>query len=366
MLRGLAWGEAVAAVGVERGLRRDSAATLAKMAVALLAAAEGGPTSAPTWAKLAEAVGCDERTVGRWVAWLRQAGLLVTVEHGSTEQFRPRGMALEGNRAAVYLLTVPVPVPVPGRAGPVSDAAPVSVTERRVTPQASLPRERRRTPPHARTRARASPAEPLVAAGRTKDGRGGGGRQSSDRGRVGQGPRARRRAEQLAIAAAVRERSLDLRAISAAAVAAVARPLLDAGWGVADLVHAIDHTPDGAVRRFTAGPGVQPWAGLDVDRPGQSRRVERQSAPVGSPGGWLAWRLRPWAGHPPPAAARRTAAQAARAAAAAAAAARAACNAATIAAAAPPPVGFAAARRVLRENIGQRPTVVRRPWTPTR
>ena len=362
MLRGPAWEAAVVALGVERGLRRDSAATLAKMAAGLLAAAEGGATSAPTWAKLAEAVGCDERTVARWLAWLRAAGLLVTVEHGSTEQFRPRAMDLEGNRAAVYLLTVPVP----DRGVPVTDAPRVSVSDRRVTPRASLPRERRRTPPHARTRAGASPPGPLVAAGRTKDGRGGGEGQVRDRGPAGQGPRARRRAEQLAVAVALRERSLDLRAISAAAVAAVARPLLDAGWETADLMHAIDHTPDGTARRFTAGPGIQPWAGIDVDRPGQSRRAERFSAPVGSPGAWLAWRLRPWAGHQPPAAARRAAAQAARAAAAAAAAARAAANAATIAAAAPAPVGFAAARRALRESAGQRPAVVRRPWTPTR
>ena len=44
------------------------------------------------------------------LAWLRARGLLASVEHGSTPRTRPAALAgLGGNRAAVYLLTRPLP-----------------------------------------------------------------------------------------------------------------------------------------------------------------------------------------------------------------------------------------------------------------
>ena len=119
-----------------QGLRKDYAKTLDAIVAALIDDAESGCTAAPTWKALAAAAGCCERTVGRWIAWLRSRRLLVTVEHGSTEATRPRTMALEGNRAAVYAFTAPLPEPAPEPAqapapagGPVTDAGPVSVTE---------------------------------------------------------------------------------------------------------------------------------------------------------------------------------------------------------------------------------------------
>lgn len=367
ILRGPAWGAAVLTSALRDGRRSHGVVTLGKLVVALLAAAGGGATSAPTWRGLVEASGRDERTVARWVAWLRAQGLLVTVEHGSTVQFRPRTMDLEGNRAAVYLLTVPLlqrSAAVVQRDRPGRPPASPAVSGESVTPSTAPRRGSSRRPPHARTSVCADRRDPLVAAGRTKDSQGGGGGVVPKEPSADLGPRGQRRAKQLILAAALRERSLDLRGISAAAVAAVVRPFLTAGWGVEDLVHAIDHEPGGAARRFTAGPGVQPWAGIDVDRPEPGRRRERQSAPVGSPGAWLAWRLRPWSGHQPPTAARRVAAVTAQAAAAAAAAARRAENAAAALAATPPPTGFAAARAALRESAGQRRSGVRQPWTP--
>ena len=62
------------------------------------------------------------------LAWLRERGLLAVVEHGSTPATRAAPLAgLAGNRAAVYLLTTPLPrsvdisepvgEPVPGGRG---------------------------------------------------------------------------------------------------------------------------------------------------------------------------------------------------------------------------------------------------------
>ena len=385
MLCGPGWGVAVLAAARQSGRRGHGLATLEKIVTALLEDANGGATSGPTWAVLIAASGRGERTVARWVRWLRAKGLLVTVENGSTEQFRPQDMPLEGNRCAVYLLTEPLSdlaAPLAPSAAAGSPAAgphlvrvprvgrlPASLLVRAesVSPQSPPTSRRTQRSTHARTSACARPPGPLEAPGRTKSGRGGSEKQVSEWPAGLLGPRARRRCEQLAVAAALRERALDLRGISAAAVASVVRPFLAAGWGVEDLIHAIDHAPDGTRRYFAAGAVPQPWAGIDVDRPEPAlrSRTERQSAPVASPGAWLAWRLRPWAGHQPPAAARRAAGIAARAAAAAAAVVRRAQNAATAAAAVPAPPSITAARKALRESAAGRPRAVRRPWTPT-
>ena len=389
-----AWLGAVAAVVAGSGMREDCAENTVAIAQALAEAAKGS-TSAPLWPELVEATGLSRSTVTRRLAWLRRAHLLVTVEHGSTQRFRPASMVeVAGNRAAVYLLTTPAPpppcrsgrpfvpaptAPRPARSVPAcrSDRDPETMIKISDTPCSPLPWERREIPPHAREDAGAphwpgpsgGPRSAVVAT-KAKDDRGGGGDQvrsevQGARGRCeGPGPRARRRAEQLAAAAALRERSLDLRPISPAAIASITRPLLAAGWEVADLVHAIEHTPDGARRWFTSGPAVSAGAGFDVDSPRPRGRGERAGAPVRSAGGWLTSRLAPWQGRSGPVAALRAAQVAAGAARAAAAASRRAEAAAAAASAVAPPAGFAAARAALRQRAGGRPGPTRRPWTP--
>lgn len=368
-----AWREVAASAMAT--VRSDYAKTLGAIVTALADDAENGSTSAPTWPALAAAAGCVERTVGRWIAWLRQRRLLVTAEHGSTEATRPASMALEGNRAAVYLLTQPLPdldEPAAQAQGRAADVAPVSVTDVGVTPPALPLRRRGRKPTRGRAnrhkRGEQHPAPispPWGAAGKDaedEEGRREGhqsGYQRAD-GRT----RGDQRAADLAIAAALRRSALDLRSISDAAVRSVIRPLTATGWGVADLIHAIDHEPDGTRRWYTSAPAL-PVASLDVDGVAPQGRRERPAVPVGSPVAWLHWRLRAWQGLPGPATARRAATIDGQRAATARATARREANAATQAASTTAPAGFAAARAALR--VTTRPSAAQRsfqPWVP--
>ncbi|WP_189061943.1 hypothetical protein [Longimycelium tulufanense] len=64
----------------------------------------------PTWDALIAASGWSRTRMSTWLRQLKVLGWLVTVEQGSTPQFRPMALAHEvkGNRAAVYQLTVPL------------------------------------------------------------------------------------------------------------------------------------------------------------------------------------------------------------------------------------------------------------------
>jgi hypothetical protein len=64
----------------------------------------------PTWARLIDASGWKRSTMAGWLRQLRVLGWLGLVERGSTPQFRPMALVddVEGNRAAVYRLRVPL------------------------------------------------------------------------------------------------------------------------------------------------------------------------------------------------------------------------------------------------------------------
>ncbi|MEV4649020.1 hypothetical protein [Saccharopolyspora sp. NPDC049357] len=74
----------------------------------------------PTWERLCEATGWARSTMAGWLRQLRVTGWLTTIEHGSTPRFRPMARAdVEGNRAAVYALRIPVrPGDVDAEQGP--------------------------------------------------------------------------------------------------------------------------------------------------------------------------------------------------------------------------------------------------------
>jgi hypothetical protein len=95
--------------------------------------------SRPTWAALMTGTGRRRSWLAARLAWLRERGLLAVVEHGSTPATRAGPLAgLAGNRAAVYLLTTPLPrsadisepagEPVPEAGEPTPEAA-VEITE---------------------------------------------------------------------------------------------------------------------------------------------------------------------------------------------------------------------------------------------
>ncbi|TXR51564.1 hypothetical protein [Quadrisphaera setariae] len=172
----------------------------------------------------------------------------------------------------------------------------------------------------------------------------------------------------------LRTRALDLRPLSVAAVASVIRDQVAQGWGVEDFVWAIDHTPDGKARTYTAGPqpssaplsmaSSMPSSVVDVDHADRSAAERRRrgvvvdggarpARAVAYPAAWLRWRLAPWRGLAGPVVASRAAAAQRSAAAAAATAARRAEQAAATAASVPPPVVLAEARAALRARWGR-------------
>jgi hypothetical protein len=87
--------------------------------------------SRPTWAVLMAGTNRQRSWLAGRLGWLRERGLLGTVEHGSTPATRPLPLAgLAGNRAAVYLLCTPAPPVEPAPAGPADPRpAPEMITD---------------------------------------------------------------------------------------------------------------------------------------------------------------------------------------------------------------------------------------------
>ena len=63
------------------------------------------------------------------------------------------------------------------------------------------------------------------------------------------------RRQQLAAARTVRDRALSLRVLSTRDVRSLIRPFLEAGWTCADVLHALEHSPEGAHRLDSLGAG---------------------------------------------------------------------------------------------------------------
>lgn len=421
------WLRVVRASAQVAALRADAARTVLEVAAVLALAARADATSAPTWPVLVERSGYSRATVARVLAWLRRAQLLVTLENGSTEQFRPRPrvrasrpapVPVEGNRAAVYLLTEPLPdlddVDLVDHAPDQSGHKPLPQTSSQVSTHTfrhETPRGFSRNPlgdqPREGARVAREERAPGVGAGSRAALRSGG-RPSGDHlaasgltrapmgvssspartgsppdsrletppagGGYRRGPRGTKgaqRAADLAVAAALRARSLDLRPLSDQAIRSAIRPHVARGYDVEDLLWSIDHEPSGAARTFTAGPraGASSALALPAEVVGErSRRGVvadggvRPAREVADPAGWLRWRLAPWAGRPAPVAARRAEALQRAARARQAAQERRAAHAAAVAAAVPPPAVLAEARAALRSRLGaQWPSAVRAP-----
>lgn len=207
-------------------------------------------TARPTWPLLEERSGLSRRTVARWLAWLRGAGLLGVVESGTTPRFRPMALSeADGNRAAVYVLAVP------STSAEAVEVAPAELsTAESGTPTWSVLEEK---DPDARARAAAQEPGPLRGPDRADGG------EAWPRTRA-----AGSRHERLELARRLQREAPDLRRLSDRAVRHLLRPWLLAGWTAAELLHAIDHDPDGTERTWTTS--------------------------VRSPGGWLLSRLEAW------------------------------------------------------------------------
>ena len=92
--------------------RSDSAKRLRAMLATLARHADWDDhTTWPTWERLMATTGWSRSTMSSWLAELQRRGWLLRVETGSTPRFRPMALHhVEGNRAAVYQLRVPVAV----------------------------------------------------------------------------------------------------------------------------------------------------------------------------------------------------------------------------------------------------------------
>lgn len=221
-------------------------------------------TSRPGWDTLMSTTGLSRATVAAWLRWLRERGLLVVVEHGTTPRFTPRAERRDDDRntAAVYLLTATSQVP--------ADRAPGFVDGTR-TPTWVLPArcpEVERCRRYTRAREPGGREAPTLRVVATDD--------PTGAAVLAPWPRwapAVTNVDRLALCLRLSGELPVVAAVGRARrVRHLLRPWLQAGWTVRGLVYAIDHTPDGEPHRFA-------W---------------RSMAEIRNPAGWLLHRLRLW------------------------------------------------------------------------
>ncbi len=250
--------------------RKDLKANIWRFANALAQCPGFDPASMtimPVWQRLQERFGFPPKSISNYFRRLRDWGALAVVATGRTAEFTPKSSGRTENEAAIYVLlekveeadveksSVPVPTravnnPPHARAGEDSklqiEAAPPLTSSKRAAQRRAVNHQlqNRQEPfwdPNATTNAM------------TK--------------------RERREAERLA-SLELQFRSLALRRISTAHVAAICRPFLQAGWTVKDLRHAIDWRPNTDARyHHDADHGVD------------------------NVGAWLRYRLSKWIRH---------------------------------------------------------------------
>jgi hypothetical protein len=242
-------------------LRADGREHLAAIAWVLASTASWADLSTrPTWALLQQRSGLSRAAVARWLAWLRARGLLGVIETGTTPRFAPMALAADAeNRAALYQLCTPQPAGAGHDQLSGSEHDQLFSVDETETPTPLGLQEN----PYAR----ASQLKP----GSLREQK----PRNYERGQLAwsRTALARTRAERFALAERLQAEAPTLRALSTPALRHLLRPFIsrpELGWTVAWLLHALDHSPDGTLRTFTA--------------------------PVRVPAGWLRFRLSAWTG----------------------------------------------------------------------
>lgn len=229
-------------------------------------------TTRPTEQRIADDLDLALSTVKRWIRWLRERGFLGVVEKGTTNRYR-RGNQCGltddglGNRAAVWVLCTPAPELDEGdMCTDKTTTEPPSLTlPKRVKEGPTHAREERSTP---RRRNRISTTTEATAT-----------------------PGTRKHA--LQTAQKIHDESTTMRRLSPWYIRHLTRVFVAAGWTAGDVLHALDHQPDGAAWTYT-------WTSRD-----QIRNVP----------GWVRFRLSAWLdehGRPLPGKSQRLAAAAAQ------------------------------------------------------
>jgi hypothetical protein len=257
------WAHAVFASRWFVARRRDCAARLRLLVRTLALHADWDDHSSfPTWDRLMEATGWSRSTMSSWLAELHRLGWLARLERGTTPQFRPMALQhVEGNRAAVYQLRVPVTA---------EDSASTALTRTPTLSRNPVSNREHVVPTRARKIIHSSHTKPQVnhtiagPTGPRLDGKSAGFFDLRVPVSAGQ---------MLAAAAELKHADRALWRVSPRALRAIVRPWWRAGWTNSDVLHALDHAP------ATGGP----------------RRSDRcPAAELRRPEGWIKHRLRRW------------------------------------------------------------------------
>jgi hypothetical protein len=239
-----------------------------------------------TWAWVAERLGVHEDSVGRMIRRLKTWGLLAVVATGRSAAYTPRASGKTHGEAPVYVLTVHVR-PAPSQPEPAEKASevpaeesmPVDINVGPVPPKGVL------FPPHAREeeshKDAATPRPTAKAAAQRRE------VQAALRERTAPLWPAHATVQPSTTAATrsewkqtyrwagleIQHHALVLRRITTAYVTSVAKPHFQAGWSIADILHALDWTPNGHRYPHDALTGIK------------------------NPGAWFTARLRAWTHH---------------------------------------------------------------------
>lgn len=238
-----AWRRAVRDSPALDRLRADRRTTILAVADQLAFHADWtSMTTRPTWAVLEARTRRSRATVARAIATLRDAGLLGVVATGRSAGYGP--MAL-GNQAeaAVYVLAVRSQLHL------VDETGDEHETPTRVAGSSS--------PPGAREVLETTKAEPLRGLPHGAATRPGVLAPSRQQPLWSGSATARRKDERRSAAAELQRRSFPLRRTSTAWIASATREFMLAGWTINDVLHAIDHRPDGSNWPHDGATGVQ-------------------------------------------------------------------------------------------------------------
>lgn len=232
-----------------------------------------------TWAWVAQRLGVHEDSVGRMIRRLKDWGLLAVVATGRSAAYTPRSTGKKQGEAPVYALTVHAPpTPKSKTAGntPEEAAEPVDINVGPVPPKGAC------TPPHAREsfsrKDAAAPRPTAKATAQRREVQAALSKRSAPlwpahatvRPESGRGRRSDWKHTYRCAGLELQHHALILRRITTAYVVSVAKPHFEAGWTIADILHALDWTPNGHRYPHDAVHGID------------------------NPGAWFAARLRAW------------------------------------------------------------------------
>lgn len=197
-------------------------------------------TMMPIWQRLHERFGFAPKSISNYFRRLRDWKALAVVATGRTAEFTPKSSGRTDNEAAIYVLLEPLEtsgsegvekssVPVPTRAvnnPPHARASEDSKLQMEAAPPLTSPKRaaQRREVNHQLLNRKESFWDPHATTN-------------------ARNKRERREAERLA-SLELQFRSLSLRRLSTAHVAAICRSFFRAGWTVSDILHAISWRPN--------------------------------------------------------------------------------------------------------------------------